>query len=565
MTAPKRKPQPITAHPMFPFVTGLWMATGLGLGSFVMAPALLEGPVVALGIPALVPAAAPPLGFTARALVALIMLIVGAVAGYAIGRRIGRPRAATPAPVRGAAEGAGRRRALLEREAEREAVTESDAGNPVADAPRHAIMAAEDLGVPLDAPFEAEVLSSQDADTADLADDFTDAQVEPEAAPLVLEAAISDSDEPVTVEALELVAGLQPAADRPSASAAADLSPILQANAAAATPLARSPLESLGLVQLVERLALAMSERSRRNSAVAASQPDLVAPQAALETAEPSPVQQQAVPLPRLFGHAPEGLEAGGQDLAMPEPAPMADVQIPSSWQHADNDRVVSLRPAMVTPIVFPADVPETGDDAEAVDLPRFLRMPATPDAEADEAISADQDFSDAEDIYDEVEDEDETFGADLPEFERPEPDVNEQRYSSLLGMTPTGPRREALRIDDGLACEYVDADSVEPVVVFPGQGAEALSDGPADMPEAEAAMPRPFDNPAITPIAGSPLAARGRAAPSARIESLEMPDLSGPVGELPAEVAAQPADADEADRALRAALATLQRMTAQG
>ncbi|MFM2373067.1 MAG: hypothetical protein RIS85_2789, partial [Pseudomonadota bacterium] len=114
VTATKRKPQPITAHPMFPFVTGLWLATALGFGSFILAPALLEGPVVALGIPALVPAAAPPLGFTARALVALIMLIVGAVAGYIIGRRIGQPKSEAPVRMRGVGEPAGRRRALTE-------------------------------------------------------------------------------------------------------------------------------------------------------------------------------------------------------------------------------------------------------------------------------------------------------------------------------------------------------------------------------------------------------------------------------------------------------------------
>jgi hypothetical protein len=45
VTATKRKPKPITAHPMFPVVTSLWFAAFFGLGSFAVAPSLLEGQI----------------------------------------------------------------------------------------------------------------------------------------------------------------------------------------------------------------------------------------------------------------------------------------------------------------------------------------------------------------------------------------------------------------------------------------------------------------------------------------------------------------------------------------
>lgn len=547
MTATKRKPQPITAHPLFPFVTGLWLATGLGLGSFVMAPALLEGPVVALGLPALVPAAAPPLGFTARALVALIMLIVGAVAGYVIGRRIGRPKAEAPVRMRNVGEAAGRRRALVETVGI-EATDEVAAEIPEVTSPRHSIMAVEDLGAPLDAPFEnadAQLHGQVFNPAADVAES------EPEEAALILDAVIEDADDAQTVEAMELVAGLQPSAvTSPVAPPVAPIAeppavPFLQAHAATATPLARSPLESLGLVQLVERLALALSERARRHRPVTS------APASASEPETPAP---QAEPLPRFQSGFSAGI-ANPAAFVAPAAVSAADVSVPSAWQASGAERVVSLRPAALQPIAPAAygDDALAGDQDEDIDLPRFLRMPEAPEA-ADFDLTDEADEEEADDF--------DASAEGLPESERPEPEVAEHRYSSLLGMASTGSRREPLRIEDGLALDAVDGDVIEPVVMFPGQSLEEAPEG-----EGFAQSARPFDSPSIVPVEGSPLAAPGKAAPSARIDALEMPVMDvAPleVPPLPAVEGALP-DADEADRALRAALATLQRMTAQG
>jgi len=120
--------------------------------------------------------------------------------------------------------------------------------------------------------------------------------------------------------------------------------------------------------------------------------------------------------------------------------------------------------------------------------------------------------------------------------------------------MGPVVARREPLRIDDSESEpveEICDEAGFEPAVVFPGQEAPVLN-APVWPTTA-----RPFERPTILPLPGSPLASPGRASPSAQTIEAEQVDM--------AESAAATPDAEEADRALRAALATLQRMAAQG
>ena len=81
------KQSSIVAHPWFPKVIGLWFAALFGLCSLALAPELLERIVTTLGIDRIVPAAAPPLGQTARLLLALGMAGVGEIAGLLIGDR----------------------------------------------------------------------------------------------------------------------------------------------------------------------------------------------------------------------------------------------------------------------------------------------------------------------------------------------------------------------------------------------------------------------------------------------------------------------------------------------
>ena len=95
MAKSKRKAtnaQPITAHPLFPAVVALWFGALFGLGSLAVRPSLIEAAVIASRIDLLIPAAAPPLGVTARILLALGLSVVGSVLGLLIARRITRPK-----------------------------------------------------------------------------------------------------------------------------------------------------------------------------------------------------------------------------------------------------------------------------------------------------------------------------------------------------------------------------------------------------------------------------------------------------------------------------------------
>ncbi len=81
---------PISAHPAFPAIVAAWFAILLGLGSLVLPATLFERAISASGLPSLVAAAGPPLGSTARALIALCAAGGGALAGLVIGRHVAR-------------------------------------------------------------------------------------------------------------------------------------------------------------------------------------------------------------------------------------------------------------------------------------------------------------------------------------------------------------------------------------------------------------------------------------------------------------------------------------------
>ena len=85
MTNSKRKPgPPIIAHRLFPAVAGAWLAALFGLASLAVPTHLLERIVVKIGLPHIVPAAAPPLGFTAHILVSLLLTVAGGLVGLGL-------------------------------------------------------------------------------------------------------------------------------------------------------------------------------------------------------------------------------------------------------------------------------------------------------------------------------------------------------------------------------------------------------------------------------------------------------------------------------------------------
>ena len=89
---PRTGKPPITANPAFRWIMALWFAALLGAGSLIVPVSVLERLVLASGIASVMPMAAPPLGLTARALVALAGAIIGALIGLVLARRLAKPK-----------------------------------------------------------------------------------------------------------------------------------------------------------------------------------------------------------------------------------------------------------------------------------------------------------------------------------------------------------------------------------------------------------------------------------------------------------------------------------------
>ncbi|RQW43198.1 hypothetical protein [Novosphingobium sp. LASN5T] len=465
--AKRKQAASISAHRLFPVVMMVWFAALLGLTSFVVPPRMLASLVVASGLPKVLPAAAPPLGFTARVLVAFALAVVGGLIGLVIAARLRRGKAvkldmpATPdrdeAMESGAPAVAVSQRAvkIRSRDAHPDApprrplvLSEELATVPALEDPEpggelEQPVIAEDWGaeVPVDgADLSRTALEAADPDETAGQDDVLADEV---GAPARLAAPMID-DGPFAPPLLALPAAL---ADEPSADADLDLAgleappgeddarlplasdtqrPFVQpyptlpapgifndaAEARADAPaMDAAPLESLGLVQLIERLAMAIAVR--RDELARHAEQD---PRAEAEV--------DATPPPGTATHAADAAEQGVEDA-------------------------------------------EAGGEADA--SPFLAIVPGE---------------------------------APLPEH----------RYPSLVDMPSPAPRRH--------------------------------DDAPVDPPFA-----RP----------DTPLASRGRAMPSSVTEPAP-PAFAPPAGAVPAF-----SDPEEADRALRAALATLQRMTAKG
>lgn len=98
---------PISTHPAFPFIVALWFAALLGIGSLVVPVQAIEQLVSVTGLASIIPQTAPPLGFTARALIALTFTVGGGLTGLLIARKVAQAHR-TPAPARFSAAAARR-------------------------------------------------------------------------------------------------------------------------------------------------------------------------------------------------------------------------------------------------------------------------------------------------------------------------------------------------------------------------------------------------------------------------------------------------------------------------
>ena len=314
---PRTKRQPAVAtHRLFPVACALWCAALFGLGTLVASAVALASFVRHLHLPAIVPAAAPPLGMTARLLLAVALAMLGAGLGFVVGRvlhdrakRAQPPRAAAVPPVKPA---------QAYDKAVRADADQPDLGGPDAspvaspleriqrvrsrdahpDAPpRRPLVVTEDVlpwpsmvadHDPVPASREP-VVSKTDGPKADepgggdpesgvhdlppfLAAAYAAVQkddvpaivapVAPVSAPLVVEPALPEAPVPDPV-------AIEPAKIAPAAPL---IPPPLASQAAAAPKVAldRLPLGELGLVQMIERLALAIAVRQDIQAANAA-------------------------------------------------------------------------------------------------------------------------------------------------------------------------------------------------------------------------------------------------------------------------------------------------------
>lgn len=490
---------PVSLHPAFPAIVALWFAALLGLGSLVLPGALLDRTVSATGLASLLPAAAPPLGMTARAIIALLGALGGAALGVAVARRVagaqeakGGSRAAKLAagsrrPIsvhdelggEGVVNGEGlpisRRRALAISEDDRPSDFLYRAPLPGADPDAPALFAAapivraraDDDPAVEDEPLElSELAQEDDTNDTDGDPDMTDASEAPSAWPSHQH--YPRGHEPLPFAAPSLARRALEAEPEPEPEPEAEPEPEtayelgtepapqleameLEESAGARADWQTAPLDGLGLVQLVQRLGATIERRREAMASADAQMP--AAPPA------PSPVFAEA-----------------GLEPAAPEDA----VQAMAAFFGA-------------------APEAEPEQDAPAP-RPAFLRALSLPEEAEDEDEEADPDFSlplrrSAGGGNDAAADDD------------------EDGYGSLLGMDNpfAAPKSGFVRVDE----PDDEPELTEPAVVFPGQ-------------EQHASHTRLFDPPGN---GGAPAAS------------------------------APPVPAD-ADAALRAALATLQRMS---
>lgn len=302
--ARKRASAPVTANRLFPAFAALWFAALFGLGSLAIPGSVLGSVVVKTGLPALVPAAAPPLGFTAHLLVAFALALFGAALGLALALRL-RPAAPTEArtvevvaPVaqpeaedvykvraRDAHPDAPPRRPLVLTEAFADPIVDEPAESEPAEPllrrqrsfPESEPVFEAAPWIPEFTPGGTTVVRPLDLSALDLDDPIDQPApfAEPDSAPEIAEADVTD----VPAEP-ELAAEPVPAAETaaiPAAPALIAATPQLPAGFAASlpdvsdgkwSPVADAPLENLGLVQLIERLALAIAAQKVANEAV---------------------------------------------------------------------------------------------------------------------------------------------------------------------------------------------------------------------------------------------------------------------------------------------------------
>lgn len=226
----------LVRHQLFPAIGALWAASLLIFAALAIPASLIERAAAAVHLDQLVPAARPPLGFTARLLLAFALALGGGPVGWLAARAL-RRRAAAPAPRQPRAE--------------------------AAPEPEPAPFARPDPDIDEEEDFAR--LAAARPEPGQRRRSLTSETAE---APSILEISAIPALEPLTPTAAPPPAPR--AAPEPSGQAEL-LAPIAQPpvrfrtlaqlGGEAAARLCLAPLESLSVVQLVERFALALQAR----------------------------------------------------------------------------------------------------------------------------------------------------------------------------------------------------------------------------------------------------------------------------------------------------------------
>ncbi len=513
---------PISAHPAFAVIVALWFAALLGIGSLIVPIALIEKVVVATGLPSFLSAAEPPLGFTARAGIALVATVVGAVIGLFVARQVARShrtaaanRSTNPAdlvrrpPVNAHAElgsegfdgnGTTRRRTLaLSAEEAAELANDQSAawaeeGPEPQDLDLDDALTLEDDGVQAEAPatddpapeaFEPDTPieltePADEADEDDLAaqdafepeiEDHADSIAEPASAPFANPAPFA-APTPV-VEAMQADV-TEPLPETPATPAEPLALSTPSHEAEPAARAAREDLAELGLVQLVQKLEATLEkhrawveERNQRAEAAAMSENDLPAP-AKLDTEEAFGTIE-----PDEAAQAREAYFETPAPAPAPEPAPTStdddEEEAPDSPDAADLQPTPIASFAGFTPEHDNEDEHED-EDEHAAALSASFALPFAKPAAAS-TPTPQQVFQPGPEAV-EPQDECESDDSDLD---------SDEGHSSLAHISPDFARRplQSVRIDEP------EADDTEAAVVFPGGQSPAKRGRTFDQPEA--------------------------------------------------------------------------------
>lgn len=490
--------RPISTHKAFAPIVALWFAALLGLGSMVLPVELIERMVLRTGASSYLPMIAPPLDLAGRAIVAIVLALLGGAIGQVIARRLGAAHspstgdetvAETRAPISAYAE-------LGDAEVEEEAPRRSrrlSVEDDVQDeqviefAPLPMVAAldseAEELAAYEEATFE---LVTADDEELELVEEEITAQEEPALAEMDIVEADFDTweqePEPEFEDAPQAVEVVPEATPEPEQFQAKQITP-------AVSPCDDRPLEDLGLVQLVERLGASMQKHRVLRASTAVVPVRAPATQAAPEYALPQAKACDDGAEPEAFGSETptpsfeaerEGELAAADYAAHADPeygvedVPADEVEVdtveaeiedgagePVAWANPEP------QPAPANPFAGFASFAEEDDAEELAALTDSFRLPVgntapshqlAVDDGANDAPSSD--FVDDENEYEDEHEHEHELEDEVEDEEEGEDD--NEVYGSLLSLRrpfPSKPVEEAGDPESSRANEEQDEE----------------------------------------------------------------------------------------------------------